>query len=119
MQVIQEVKTGRGGIRAGAGRKPTGNAATVPVRVDSRLIPFLNVVKVRGVDNELLAKIDALIAPVDLREELTRLYEIPAKNRSRDVQKYIKQALGFSVPLDDLNDEQKAKVIKYHKELRE
>ncbi len=119
MQAIQEVKTGRGGIRTGAGRKPTGNAATIPVRVDARLIPFLNVVRARGVDADLLAKIDALIAPVDLLKELTRLYDIPSKNRKRDAQSLIKTAclaLGFT--LDDLNEEQEHAVLKYHKELR-
>lgn len=82
---MQVVKSGRGGFRQGAGRKPTGNAATVPVRVDARLLPFLNVVRARGVDSDLLTKIEAWIAPVNLQEDPTKLCGIPDKNRSRDV----------------------------------
>lgn len=122
MHAMQEVKSGRGGFREGAGRKPTGGAVTVPIRVDSRLIPFLNVVRLRGVDDSLLAKIDALMAPINLREELTALYEIKAKNRGREVDKRIKDAcasLGFSPDnLNELNEEQKIAVLKYHKDLK-
>lgn len=46
-----------GGRRTGAGRKPTGSPPTTAIRVDERLLPFLQEVKTRGVDDNLINKL--------------------------------------------------------------
>lgn len=52
----QQVKK-HGGSRTGAGRRPTGKPPTQSIRVDARLLPFLQEVKARGVDDNLINKL--------------------------------------------------------------
>ena len=121
-------KKGKGGFRVGAGRKAiTSEYKGVSIRVDERLVPFLKWTKVKGVDEEILSVLrrmvddNAFAAPeppkIDLRAELTELYSIPAKNRTRDVLKHIRHAclaLGFDA--DKLNYHQQKAVLNWHKD---
>lgn len=60
MQAMQQIKSGRGGFRVGAGRKPTGNHKTIPVRVDERLLNFIEWTRKNGVDDVLLQTLEKL-----------------------------------------------------------
>lgn len=119
--------SGRGGIRAGAGRKSTLQHPADSIRVDTRLFPFLQWTKRNGIDDNLLEMLNKLITDkpdsvpvmpsIDLRAELTLYYSIPAKNRTRDVQKRIKDAciaLGFNP--ENLNYDQQKAVLNWHRE---
>lgn len=132
MQTVS-FKSGRGGVREGAGRKPTGNYKTIPVRVDERLLPILNIIKNRGLDDALLTKIRDTLTPedepIDIVSSLIILYNVSPKNKWRDITHKINEActaLGYQkirdlkgsdlTSLDVLTTPQQRTVLNWHKE---
>lgn len=92
---------------------------STPIRVDNRLIPFVEWVRCNGISDDILLTINRIIEPeeadIDLRAKLTELYSIPSKNRTRDAQRKITEAckeLGFNSAT--LTNEQKQKVLDWH-----